>query len=1267
LKKDAPFSPLKTKTLSTKDSGKELVDDKQPKPFPIVAFGASAGGIKAFTTVLKHLDPNLGMAYVLVMHLSPNHKSALAEIMRSKTTMPVHTVEDGMELKPDNVFVIPPNTFMGVVDGHLKLAPRSLFNLGNFVVDYFLTGLAGIYKNNAIGVILSGTANDGTLGLKAIKAEGGITFAQDATAEFKGMPQSAFDSGYVDFKLPPEKIARELKRLTKIPYTNLTSDKIDVVSIKEINNQAEDLKQILALVKNRSGVDFYHHYKKASIYRRVMRRMVLSQFDKLKDYGKMLKTNQGEIDALFDDFLINVTNFFRDPDFYKTLTNEIFPGIVSQNKPNGPIRIWVAGCSTGEEAYSIAICLNEFLTNNRVTAVVQIFASDLDANAIEKARMAIYPVSALHGVSPKYLEQYFKKVDSHYQVIKSIRENCVFSNHNLLKDPPFSRLDLVSCQNVLIYLETSPQKRILQTFHYALKASGYMFLSKSENIGSSGANLFESLDKKIRYYSKKAAQSTPLEFAVHMPGKTPEGSGSKPSSVVEVDVEKDMGKLMLSRFVYPGIVVDKNLTITQFFGETSPYLSPATGRASFNVLNMIREDLVIDLRMLLQEARKTERTAVREGIKIYNKRMASEITLEIVPKKTAAGTFFLVVFKGSAPMKQLPVAGKPGGSKARTILKLEAELVQSLEVIRTTTEEYETTYEELQANNEEILSSNEELQSVNEELETSKEELQSSNEELTTMNDELNKRNVELKESYDYTDAIMENMHGPLLVLTSDLRVRKANKVFYQTFRMHPAKTEGNFLYDLDDGVWNIPALCENLKNIKFEDVTFKTFEFKHIFKDVGERDLTVNMYRLVKGDTEKETLILLAFDDFTRRFQAESSLRLSQEQLKLSLVGDSIGTWHWNLKTNEIKWSKENEHLNGLEEGSFGENYQDWLALIHAEDVQGHKDSVAQSIKNLPNQSNGSHSLELEYRIKWPDGGIHWILSKGQIYFDHRQQADRIVGVSMDITERKAISEYMAQQVALRTAQLTQSNEALIIANNQLEQFVFISSHDLQEPLRKIQTFTNLLLDDESVVNLNPQKYLAKINQSAARMSALLHELHSYSMLKNDPSKFVMVDLNDTFKAILTDFELKIVRKNAVIHVPFMPTILADPTQISQLFNHLLGNALKFNRGAPVIEWTCPDVTELDYATHPELRKDTHYISVGIRDNGIGFDQKYANKLFVLFQQLKDLPSNGTGIGLAICKKVADHHGGFIVAEGRVDEGATFRVFLPDGKQGGR
>lgn len=992
MKKSKSNSPtgIKTKKTPVKKVSKRKARKKKStvKHFPIVAIGASAGGIEAFTSLLHYLAPDLGMAYVLIMHLSPTHKSVLSEILQSKTKMPIHTSEDGMEIKENNVYVIPPNNYMSLEEGCLKLAPRSP---ENFAVDYFFTALASLYKNKAIGVILSGTATDGTLGLKAIKAEGGITFAQNETAKFPGMPTSAYDAGVVDFLLSPEEIAKELARLATMPYT---AEKTEEDLTKETSDHSEEFKKILNIVKNKSGIDFYNHYKQASIHRRVLRRMVLNKLDTLPEYYSILKGNSKEADALYDDFLINVTSFFRDPDFYETLTKEVFPAIIKQAKDVEPIRIWVAGCSTGEEAYSIGICLIEFLEKKELTIPIQIFASDLDGNAIEKARLGIYPVSALTGVPQNYFRKYFVKIEASYQIVKSVREICVFAQQNLLKDPPFSKMNLISCQNVLIYLETNPQKKILQAFHFALKPAGYLFLGKSETIGNS-VDLFDAHDKKIRLYSRKSTLSPQLEFTVQKTGNIQLKENEK-DQPTDADPDKVVAKLMLSRFVYPSVVVNKNFIITQFFGITSQYLEPVTGKASFNILKMIREDLVIDLGSLLQQARKTEKIVFKEGIRIHTNKILKEISIEVVPKKSSGDLLFLVVFKENGVVLQPAENGgakSNGGSdkKDRTILKLEEELVQSRGLIRSTNEEYETTYEELQANNEEILSSNEELQSVNEELETSKEELQSAVEELTTTIEELRKRNNEL---------------------------------------------------------------------------------------DVSQKEL---------------------------------------------------------------------------------------------------------------------------------------------------------------------------KQV-----------------NEQLEQFAFISSHDLQEPLRKILTFSGLLSDAEAHdthSDAKNKKYSEKINASAFKMSSLLKDLLSFSILINRSENFILVDLHETVKTVIEDFAELIEEKKAIIRLSSLPSIQAEPIQMNQLFHNLISNALKFNDGLPVIQVTSREVTPEDFSLYKELNQQVLYTSISVSDNGIGLEEKYADKVFSLFQRLndkKDAP--GTGIGLAICKKIAKNHGGHIFVKSQKTKGATFTVFLPKG-----
>jgi two-component system, chemotaxis family, CheB/CheR fusion protein len=1104
-------STIKAKLATRKKTTVATTGSKKtPKHFPIVGFGASAGGLEAFCAVLEYLSPHLGMAYVLIMHLSPKHKSALGEILQTKTKMKVRTGKDGMEVKPNTVYVIPPKVFMSIKDGYLKLAPRKLGSLGNFAVDYFLSALASQYKNNAIGVILSGTATDGTLGLRAIKAEGGISFAQDNSAKFPGMPKNAYDSGYADFILSPENIAKELAQLSKIPYTGAPVDKIDTKPNKNPDIDSDALKKILSLVKAKTSIDFFLHYKRASVYGRIVRRVALNKCDTLAEYCCLLERSEKEVDALYDDFLINVTSFFRDADFFRILEEEIFPSIVKHRKVTDPIRIWVAGCSTGEEPYSIAISLMEFLDENRIDITFQVFGSDLDAGAIEKARSGIYAISALRNISPARLKRFFRKVNGHYHIDRSVREVCIFSQQNLLRDPPFSRIDLISCQNVLIYLENSPQQRILQTFHYALKPSGYLFLGKSETIGAAN-DLFNSINKKLRIYTRKSTAPAKFNFSFNAIGAVPSKKTQLAGPTAVPDLEKDMGNILLRRYVLPSVVVDENLSIIQFFGVTAPYLSPVVGKASLNILKMIHEGLQNHIRTLLQTARTSEKIAIKEGIKLGNHKTHQEITIEVVPKKVANELYFLVVFKeNQAPRQTKNIrdnkSGKSDIHKEEAIVKLEEELTQAQDIIRTTNEQNESTYEELQAYNEEILSSNEELQSINEELETSKEELQSANEELITINEELQKRNVELKDSRNYAKAIVDTVHNPFLVLTSNLQVKSANRSFYDTFKLVAEKTEGNFIYDLGDKTWDIPALREHLNELLAKKTNYLEFELNHFYPNVGQLGFIVNAYRLLT-ENGKEMLILLAF---------------------------------------------------------------------------------------------------------------------------------------------------------INISNLLKSNKELLQTNAHLEEFAFVASHDLQEPLRKIQLFSHLIAEHQNV-DTPVKKYLDKISAIVERMANLLQDLLAYStLLKNKEHKYTRVDLNITVGNICREAKDILTQKGGIINYAELPMVDAIPGQMHQLFYNLIMNALQFNNSNPIVNITVEKVSAQDYKLYG-LNGDNRYVNITIADNGVGFDQQYGTKIFTIFQRLKDKPEvEGSGMGLAICKKIVEDHHGVIFAKSRKNEGAMFSLILP-------
>ena len=467
------------------------------KAFPLVGIGASAGGLEAFTQLLAHLPEDTGMGYVLIQHLDPDHESMLTEILSRATRMPVRQVARGMRIEPDNVYVIPPGTIMSLVDGTFRLAPSVRARGREMPIDFFLHSLAENYRSQAIGVILSGTLSDGALGLKAIKAEGGVTFAQDEkSARFQDMPQAAIAAGSVDFILPPEGIARELTQhrppsLRRVPRP----------SPDERPAAGSAQEKVFAILKRATGVDF-RSYRQTTIKRRVSRRMVLNKIDGLAEYVDFLRQNPGEVNALYEDILIRVTGFFRDPEAFQTLKRRVFPALLQDRSPHDPIRVWVPGCSTGEEVYSIAISLFEALGDMTVAPQIQIFATDISDSSIERARGGIYLENSLVDVSPERVRRFFVKVDQGYQISRAIRDVCVFARQNLAADPPFSNLDLLSCRNVLIYLEPSLQKRVLPHFHYALKPDGFLMLGGSESIGGF-SDLFQPVDRHERIFTKK--------------------------------------------------------------------------------------------------------------------------------------------------------------------------------------------------------------------------------------------------------------------------------------------------------------------------------------------------------------------------------------------------------------------------------------------------------------------------------------------------------------------------------------------------------------------------------------------------------------------------------------------------------------------------------------------------------------------------------------------------------------------------------------------
>jgi two-component system CheB/CheR fusion protein len=735
--------------------------------FPIIGVGASAGGLEALSVFLQAL-PRTGMAVVVIQHLAPQHESALTQLLSKATSMPVLEVTHGMPVERNHVYVIPPDKIMTIRDGALLLIPRERASVPHHPIDEFYVALARERKTAAIGVILSGSGSDGTLGLKAIKAEGGVTFAQDPkTAAWPAMPVSAISAGAVDFVLPPAGIAAELARIGRHPYLFEHGEA----------PEGDGLEKIYLLLRSTTGVDF-RLYKQPTVGRRVARRMALQKMASLDDYVRFLKQNAAEIKSLADDIFIHVTGFFRDPECFQALRKRVFPKLHLNRRPD-PLRVWVPGCSAGEEVYSIVMLLLESLGENANQTRIQMFGTDVSEPAVERARTGIYSGAGLRGVSPARLRRFFLKVGHGYQINKEVRGLCVFARHDLANDPPFSKLDLISCRNVLIYAGPSLQHRILSAFQYALKPGGFLFLGKSEAISAYSA-MFAPEDRDHKIFARKPSITQPPHFDWRL--GDPKEPGSAPPRIalpaLVADFQKHAEQVLLQRYAPPALVIDSDLHILHVQGDIGPYVVLPTGPPTVHLLKMLRPELVLDLRRAVSKVHKEGTAAATQQIRFEHRGHPGAVRLEVSPLTKGAGNKpdLLVIFNALSPEMpdaDLPSLKTPAKGREKRDSSVERELAATREYLGSLIADHETAQEEMKAAHEEILSSSEELQSTNEELETAKEELQSSNEELLTLNEELLHRNVDLSVLTNDLNNVLVGVDIPVVVLDGSLHIRR--------------------------------------------------------------------------------------------------------------------------------------------------------------------------------------------------------------------------------------------------------------------------------------------------------------------------------------------------------------------------------------------------------------------------------------------------------------------------------------------------------------
>ena len=1167
--------------------------------FPIVGIGASAGGLEAFTEFLSHLPDDTGMAFVLIQHLDPKHESHLTELLMKASKMPVSEVKGETRAEANHVYVIPPQSNLGISDGVLQTTPRP--DRGpNMSIDSFFRALAVDRGSQALGVVLSGTASDGTLGLQAIGHAGGITFAQEArTAKFDGMPRSAIAAGAADFVLPPAGIARRLAAIAR--HSRVSGEPWKGT---EKSREAE-LKKVFRLVLIATGVDFTH-YKHSTLERRIKRRMALRGVEKLEDYIRDLESNRGEVKALCDSFLITVTRFFREPAVFEELKKKVFPALVKNKERDEPIRIWVPGCSTGEEAYSIAICLTEFLEAAELHLPFKIFATDISEAAVEKARAATYTDAALAHVSPQRVARFFTKTESGRQVNGAIRDICVFARHDVTQDPPFSKLDLISFSNVLIYLGPVLQRKALSVLHFALKPSGFLVLGPSESAGALSGS-FQQVEKSHAIYRV-------LPVASKQPAPISEDRRAKngvdlrqriAEDRVGPEVQREADRVMLAEHAPPGAIVDEELNIVQVRGHTAPYLELSPGEPTRSLLKMAREGLIAGLGKAFQTAKQTNAAATEDGLRIEGSEQLTEVAIRVFPLRGLSSSnkrHFLVLFqdaetKAGPVTKAEPSTHDDGGASL-----LRRELAATKEYLRSIVEDRAGTLEELRA-------ANEEAQAGNEELETAQEELESANEELSTLNEELKISNVEFSQVNRDLTNLLETISIPLVMVGRDLRIRRFTRAMEPILNLIPADV-GRSITDLRPQI-ELPELRQLLldamgggdrKPRDVRDAHGHWFSLR-ILPSVGPG-----------GKTDGAVMMLIDIDAAKRGLDyAEAIVETVREPLvildqNLKVLGANKTFYETFQTTPE---TTEQRLIWDLGDGQ-------WNIPALREKLE----------TVLP-----AHATFRDFEVthEFENVGRKVMLLNAREIFDPNSQVRTILLAIEDVTDRK------------------RTEASLEATNAELQHFAYALTHDLQEPLRMVVNFSELLAREYAgKLGKEADTYISYSVEGALRIEALLKGLLTYwEVTERQQDSFASIDSGVALAKTLLNLQTAIAESGATVTSGPLPTVVAEEVVLMQVFQNLISNSIKYR-------------SEETPRIHVSAEKDSEGWVFSVRDNGVGIDPKSADRAFRMFTRLHGRELSGTGIGLALCKKVVERQGGRIWVESEVGRGATFKFTVP-------
>jgi two-component system CheB/CheR fusion protein len=847
----------------------------RPGDFYVVGMGGSAGSLEAFEQFFSKMPTNTGVAFVVVQHLDPTHKDIMPELLQRLTSMPVHRAEDGMKVKPNSVYVIPPNKDMSILHGSLQLLEPSMPRGLRMPIDFFFRHLADDQEERGIGIVFSGMGTDGMLGVKAIKSKLGMVMVQSVdSAKYDGMPRSAIETGLIDVVAAAEDLPARL-----VAYVRHAAGGVRLVPLAG-KQPANALQKIFILLRSHTGHDF-SFYKKNTVYRRIERRMSVHQLGSTSKYVRYLQENPQELDLLFKELLIGVTNFFRDSEAMEAFRKKALPHLLKDRPKGSVIRTWVPGCSTGEEAYSIAMIMREYLgsTTPKDRYKIQVFATDIDKDGIERARLGLYPSNITVDVSPERLQKFFTKEDDRYRVKKDIRDLLIFAPQDVIVDPPFTKLDVICCRNLLIYLEPELQKKLLPLFHYALNPGGVLFLGSSESIGSF-QDLFTTLDNKWKIYRRResaAGARVPIELPSSvLPAVSGRTRRIPATPEAAASVTEMAHRALLDSFTPPAVFVGPHGDILYINGRTGKYLEPAAGRADMNVFSMAREGLRFEIGSAVHRALKSKRQQIVKGLRVKTDGGHQTVDLIVRPftKEHGPLEIVMVAFEDVPSDREGPkTRAAPVGKRGARLVEIEKQLQLERENLQTTIEECETTQEELKSANEELQSTNEELQSTNEELTTSKEELQSLNEELVTVNAELQNKVDELSRSNDDIRNLLDSTEIATIFLDRELHV--------QRFTSSATKIINLIQSDIGRPIGHIVS---NLRHDNLtEDVThvLQTLESKRLEMQTKNGDwysMRIIPYRSSESVIEG---VIITFEDINEVKRLQRSLDELQEKYR--------------------------------------------------------------------------------------------------------------------------------------------------------------------------------------------------------------------------------------------------------------------------------------------------------------------------------------------------------------------------------------------------